>query len=110
MPHNLFLPYLLVLDGGLLSPLLFAVYMDVLINRLQNAGIWMQVGTTVFGCLLYADDILLLAHSLDAILQMLRICDEFATDFDMKFNSSKSVVMRIDKRYKVKCEPLLLAG
>jgi len=46
-----------------------------------------------FECLLYADDIPLLAHSLNAVCQMLRICDEFATDFDVKFNSSKSVVM-----------------
>jgi len=62
-----------------------------------------------YGCLLYADDIVLLAHSLNAIRQMLQICDEFATDFDMKFNSSKSVVMQIGERYKVKCEPLILA-
>ena len=59
--------------------------------------------------MLYADDILLLTHSLNAVLQMLRICEEFATEFDMKFNSSKSV-MRIGERYKVKCEPLMLAG
>ena len=63
-----------------------------------------------YGCLLYADDIVLLFHSLNAICQMLRICDEFAIDFDMKFNSSKSVVMRIGECYKVKCEPLILAG
>jgi len=59
---------------------------------------------------LYADDILLLAHSLNAVRQMLRICDEFATEFDIKFNSSKSVVMRIGECYKVKCEPLMLPG
>jgi len=41
---------------------------------------------------------------------MLKICDEFATEFDMKFNSSKSVVMRTGDRYKVKCGPLMLAG
>ena len=31
-------------------------------------------------------------------------------DFDMKFNSSKSIAMRIGERYKVKCEPLMLCG
>ena len=41
---------------------------------------------------------------------MLRICEEFGEDFDMKFNSSKSVAMRIGERYKVKCEPLMLCG
>ena len=57
-----------------------------------------------------AGDIVLLAHSLNAVRQMLRICNEFATDFDMEFNSSKSVVMRIGECYKVTCEPLILAG
>ena len=33
---------------------------------------------------LYADDTLLLAHSSNAVHQMLRICDEFATECDMK--------------------------
>jgi len=97
-------------QGGLLSPLLFAVYMDVLINRLRNAGIGCKLAQQFVGCVLYADDILLLAHSLNAVRQMLRICEEFATEFDMKFNSSKSVVTRIGERYKVKCEPLMLAG
>ena len=32
---------------------------------------------------------------------MLEICDEFAIDFDLKFNSSKSVAMRFGKRYSV---------
>jgi len=99
-----------VRQGGLLSPLLFAVYMDVLINRLRNAGYGCKLVQRFLGCLLYADDIVLLAHSLNAIRLMLRICDEFATEFDMKFNSSKSIVMRIGDRYKAKCEPLMLAG
>jgi len=41
---------------------------------------------------------------------MLRKCDKFATGYDMKFNSSKSVITRIGERYQVKCEPLMLAG
>jgi len=73
------------------------------------AGIGCKLAQFV-GCVLYADDILLLAHSLNAVRQMLRICEEFATEFDMKFDSSKSVVMRIGERYKVKFEPLMLAG
>jgi len=84
--------------------------MDVLIFRLRNAGIGCKLAQQFVGYVLYADDILLLVHSLNAVRQMLRICEEFATEFDMKFNSSKSVVMRIGERYEVKCEPLMLAG
>ena len=53
---------------------------------------------------------MLLAQSLSEIRKMLKICEEFAEDYDMKFNSSKSVAMRIGERYKVKCEPLMLCG
>ena len=41
---------------------------------------------------------------------MLMICDQFAAEFDMKFNSGKSVVLRIGNRYNAKCVPLTLNG
>ena len=49
-------------------------------------------------CLLYADDILLLTDSLDAMHHMLHICEQFAIDLDIKFDSNKSVVVRIGCR------------
>ena len=97
-------------ECGLLSPLLFAVYMDVLIIKLRDAGFGCELAQRYFGCLLYADDIVLLAHSLNAIRKMLSTCEEFAWEYDIKFNSSKSVAMRIGERYKVKCESLTLDG
>jgi len=52
----------------------------------------------------------LLSHSVNAIRCMLQICDEFAVDFEVKFNSTKSVAMRIGCRYNATCEPLELDG
>ena len=40
-----------------------------------------------YGCILYADDIMLLSHSLNAMQLMLTICDDFANDYDLKFNT-----------------------
>ena len=37
---------------------------------------------------------------------MLRVCDKFADDFDMKFNCGKSFAMRIGKRFNEKCVSL----
>ena len=59
----------------MLSPLLFAVYMDVLINRLQNAAYGCKLVQRFVGCLsviqyAVADDIVLLAHSWNAIRKM----------------------------------------
>jgi len=41
---------------------------------------------------------------------MLRLAEQFAVEFDFKYNSNKSVIMRIGSRYNTSCEPLLLAG
>ena len=62
------------------------------------------------GCFLYADDILLLSQSVTCMQVMLDICSHIACYLDLKFNTKKSVVMRIGKRYKCKCSPLLLDG
>ena len=99
-----------VRQGGLLSPLLFAVYMDVLISRLRHAGLGCKMFQQFYGCLLYADDIILLSHSLNAMRLMLKICEQFAIEFDVKFNTLKSVVTRIGERFNVTCVPLMLCG
>jgi len=41
---------------------------------------------------------------------MLTVCEEFAADLDIKFNTGKSVAMRVGKRFNVHCAPLILAG
>jgi len=75
-----------VRQGGLLSPLLFSVYMDVLINRLRRSGLGCCMANN-FGCLVYADDIILLSHSVYTMRSMFAICEQFAFDYDMKFNT-----------------------
>ena len=56
-----------VRQGGLLSAILFAIYMDVLISRLRKCGVGCRLLDTLYGCLVYADDIVLLTHSVNAI-------------------------------------------
>jgi len=50
--------------------------------------------------------ILIITHTVHAMQMMLRLCDKFANDFDIKFNCGKSVAMCIGKRFKEKCVPL----
>jgi len=45
----------------------------------------MFVGMFV-GVLAYADDVVLLDPSANAMRKMLRLCDDFASDYDVKFN------------------------
>jgi len=94
-----------VRQGGLLSPMLFSVYIDVLISRLRQCRLGCKVLQQYFGCIIYADDISLLSHSLTAMRAMLNICEKFAYEFDDKFNSLKSTVARISDRFDAVCTP-----
>jgi len=42
--------------------------------------------------------------------QMLNICTEFGVDYDVKFNDTKSVAMRVGPRFNVACKSLELDG
>ena len=53
-----------VKQGGVLSPLLFNIYTDVLLERLAKSGQGCHVGKMFTGCLVYADDVVLLSPSL----------------------------------------------
>jgi len=41
---------------------------------------------------------------------MLDICEKFAVDSNVKFNSLKSTVTRIGERFNVECAPLIFDG
>ena len=99
-----------VRQGGILSPILFAVYMDPLIMQLRRQGLGCRLLNEFYGCLLYADDILLITprNTVHAMHMMLRLCAKFAEDYDMKFNCGKSFAMRIGKRFNEKCVALQL--
>ena len=60
-----------VKQGGLLSPLLFAVYIDELLLQLQASGFGSYIGHYFVGALAYADDVTLLGPTLTSIKLML---------------------------------------
>jgi hypothetical protein len=72
-----------VKQGGILSPLLFCVYFDVLIDRLTQLGQGCHIGLVFLAVMVYADDIVLLAPTASAMRQLLSVCDFFAEDFDV---------------------------
>ena len=80
-----------VKQGGLLSPVLFAVYTDGLLLRLQErSGIGCHMGGHYAGALAYADDITLMSPSMTGLRKMSSICEQYASEYDILFNGSKS--------------------
>ena len=86
-----------VKQGGVLSPLLFNIYIDILLQRLKHTGIGCHIGTMFMGCIAYADDIVLLSPSLSSVNEMLAICDTYSKDFNITFNASKSKIVVFGK-------------
>ena len=78
-----------VRQGGVLSPVLFTVCLDELLQRLSTLDIGRHVGLHYVGSLCYADDIALLAPSSSALRILLRECEPFATDHNLIFNAAK---------------------
>ena len=80
-----------VRQGSVLSQYLFAVYMDDLAKLCQY-----KRGVHI---VLYADDILLLAPSVNELQHLLTMCEAELNSIDMKINVSKSCCLRIGPRH-----------
>ena len=88
-----------VRQGSVLSPILFNVYFDELLHRLQQNDIGCHIGTIFTEALFYADDLLLLCPTTRGLQKMITICSEFATEYDVTFNPSKTACMAFGNRH-----------
>ena len=80
-------------QGAVSSPFLF-IYMNKLISRLRVYGTGCQLGGVFMGILINADDIILLAPSVNGIQNMVKICELF---------SMKSSTNNVVEKSKTKC-------
>jgi len=87
-----------VRQGGIVSPVLYCVYLDGLLQRLRNSGVGCYIGNVFVGALAYADDVALLAPTASAMRKLLRICENYGTEYSVVFNASKSVWLYFARR------------
>ena len=79
-----------VKQGGVLSPLLFNIYFDVLLQNLRDSNVGCYIGNTFTGALAYADDVLLLCPTIGALRKLLSVCETFSVKYNILFNATKS--------------------
>jgi len=84
-----------VRQGSVLSPFLFAVYLDDLVDR--------RIDGRFCYIVLYADDILLISSTVRELQILLNTCERELKWLDMAINVNKSCCMRIGPRFENHC-------
>jgi len=94
-----------VRQGGILSPQLFAVYIDGVIRKLELSGCGCRLHGLFVGCILYDDDIILLAQTVSDLQKMFDICNDeiSALDFYISTYPSRFVMRRVGPRWNKPC-------
>ena len=67
-----------VRQGGILSPFLFNIYVNSIITLLCEKDMGCHIGNMYIGCIMYADDLLLLSASVVVLQRMLNVCGDIA--------------------------------
>ena len=66
---------------------------------LHKSGYGCSVGDVYVGCIAYADDILILTASLFSLNKIIKICEQYATNYHAKFNGKKSRLIMFQKKW-----------
>jgi len=96
-----------VRQGGVLSPFLFGVFTDDLAKLINKANVDCRVGGSCTALFLYADDVILLAPSVDALQTLVNTELEY---LDMAINVNKSACMCFGSRFKNHCANITVSG
>ena len=87
-----------VRQGGVLSPFLFAVFVDDILVKLKKSGLGCFINHCCFNAVMYADDLLLMSISVGDLQSMIDLCVSEFDNIDLSINSNKSVCLRVGKR------------
>jgi hypothetical protein len=82
-----------VLQGGILSPVLFNIFIDDLLPHSLCSQHGVSIGYTSIAVLLYADDIVLLSSTHEGLQELLNSTYAWSTDWGITFNPSKCSVL-----------------
>ncbi len=85
-------------QGGVLSPILFAIYIDGMLEKLKESGIGCYLSNSYVGGLAFADDVKMLCPTLSGMQLMCNICENYAEEYNIKFNGSKSHLLLLKGR------------
>ena len=100
-----------VRQGGILSPRLFALYVNQLTDKLLSCNAGCYINDMCINHVMHADDICLLAHGASAMQSLLEVCYDYGSDNDILFNPIKSICTIFKpKAYKLYLPPVFFGS
>lgn len=91
-------------QGGIMSPLLFNVYIDSLIKEISECKMGCKLGTTASNIIAYADDIVLLTPSLSSMQYLIDKIAIGLKNIDLEININKTVWMKLSNKSTSKAD------
>ena len=76
--------------GGILSPYLFNYFINDLIAECNSLNIGCNIGQANTSIIAYYDDLILLSPVQSHMNKLLKVCEKFQQDWNIKFNLKKS--------------------
>ena len=97
-----------VRQGGTLSPALFNVFVNNVIDNVKDTKAGCTIDGFYIGIVMYADDILLLAPTVHGLQRMLDACSVYFKQQRLDFNVKKSCCLAFGTASKTIVEPMVL--
>ena len=87
-----------VKQGSVLSPLLFIIVVDGLLQNLRNENAGLSILGTFVGGAAHADDVRTIASSKDTVRSQTDIINRFTLQNNLKLNSAKTEIVKITRQ------------
>ena len=85
-------------QGGILSPLLFNIYMDNLFKSFNACRTGCMVGDCLINRLMYTDDLVIFSPCTAGLQQLLSLCTQYGMEYDITYNAKKSNILIVRSR------------
>ena len=107
-----------VRQGAVSSAILFAIYIDKLLQLLRKSKLGCHIDNVFLGAFVFADDIFLLSASRAGLQSLVNICDKYASEHNLKFGThsdsarskTKCIVFNKKSRDYFNLAPIILNG
>ena len=97
-----------VKQGGILSPFLFSIFINPILNSLTVSGLGCRIDGWCCNSFMYADDLILLAISNNNLIKLIKKCQFEFNLIGLEINANKSGALKFGPRHSNTSNQLLV--